>query len=177
MRKILYEEEQSLKDNRWLYVCMLTLTLAALLNLTHGIYWQVMKGIPWGQKPMSNAGIIAFTAGVFLIGCLVTWLLVSIKLNVIIDTDGVHYRFFPDSSRWLTIGKEEIIDFDVQKNNIFFRFGHHAHWFAKDKTVNVNGDFHLSLFLRNGKKIRLGSKNPEGLKWAMRRLVPKNELT
>ena len=176
MRKIYYEEEQSLKSNRWLYVCMLTLTLGALLPLIHGIYWQVVKGIPWGQKPMSDEGIIALTVVVFVIGCLVTWLLVSMKLHVIIDTEGVHYRFFPDSSKWSTISKEEIIDFEVQRKNIFFRFGHHAKWFTKAKTINVNGDFHLSLFLKNGKKIQLGSRNPEGLRWAMRKLVPKNEI-
>lgn len=155
---------------------MLTLTLGALLPLIHGIHWQVMKGIPWGEKPMSNEGIVAFTAVVFAIACFVTWLVVSMKLHVIIDAEGVHYRLFPASPKWSTFAKDEIIDFNVEKRNLFLRFGHHAKWFSKDKTVNVNGNFHLSLFLKSGKKINLGSKNPEGLKWAMRKLIPKNEI-
>lgn len=71
------------------------------------------------------------------------------------------------SPKWST-------DFDVEKKSIFFRFGHHK-WFAIGKNINVNGDFHLLLFLKNGKKIQLGSKNPEGLKWAMGKLIAKNE--
>ena len=175
MRKVYYEEEQNLRTNQWLYVCILILTLGALLPLIHGIYWQVMKGIPWGEKPMSNEGIIALAAAVFAIACFVTWITVSVKLHVIIDTEGVHYRFFPDSPRWSTIGKDDIIDFDVEEKHVFLRFGYHARWFSKIRTMNVNGNFHLSLFLKNGKKINLGSKNPEGLKWAMRKLIPKNE--
>jgi hypothetical protein len=70
---------------------------------------------------------------------------------------------------------EEILDFEVAEKKIF-RFGHHRKWFVKTKSMNVNGTFQLSLFLRNGKKLQLGSKNPEGLRWAMKKLLSKNEL-
>lgn len=153
---------------------MLALTMGALLPLIKGIHSQIVKGQPWGDKPMSDHGIIALTVVVFVICCLATWLMVSIKLHVIIDTEGVHYRFFPNEPRWTTISREEIIDFEVEKKKLF-SFGHHRKWFVKTKSMNVTGTFQLSLFLRNGKKLQLGSANPEGLRWAMRKLLPKNE--
>jgi hypothetical protein len=176
MRKIFYEEEQRLKDNQWLYVCMLTLTMAALLPLIRGMHLQIVQGEPWGNKPMSNEGIIALTVFIFLICGLVTWIMISTKLHVIIDADGVHYRFFPHEPRWCMVSKEEIMDFEVEKKNLFTLFGHHRKWFVKTKTMNVNGNFHLALFLKNGKKLQLGSRNPEGLRWAMKKLLPKNEI-
>lgn len=176
MRRIYYEEEQNLKDNRWLWVLLLIFTMGALLPLIDGMYWQVIKGQPWGDKPMSDDGIIALFIIIFIICCLVTWIMVSMKLHVIIDAEGVHYKFFPNEPKWSTISKEEIIDFDIAKKNIFSRFGHRRHWFLKTKTMNVNGTVHLSLYLKNGRKIQLGSRNPEGLKWAMKKLIPKNEI-
>jgi len=146
-----------------------------MLPLITGIYWQILKGEPWGDKPMSNEGLVALSVSVFLICCLVTWILFSMKLHVIIDAEGVHYRFFPYEPKWHLIRREEIIDFDVRKKNIFSRLGYHRKW-LKSKTMNVNGFAHLSLFLINGKKLKLGSNNPEGLKWAMRKLIPKNEI-
>ena len=176
MRLIYYEEEQNLKSNQWLYVLMLVLTMAAMLPLIHGIYLQVIKGEPWGDSPLTNEGIIALAFIIFLICCITTWIFICMKLHVIIDTEGVHYRFFPNHPKWSTIRKEEIIDFDVEKKSIFLRLVHHTKWFVKSKTLNVDGPFHLSLFLKNGRKLQLGSHNPEGLRWAMKKLIPKNEL-
>ena len=175
MRRIYYEEEQHLRNNQWLYVGMLVITMGALLPLIKGIQRQIVNGEPWGDKPMSDNGIIALTVFVFVICCLLTWLIVSMKLHVIIDAEGVHYKFFPNEPRWSTISKEEIIDFEVEKKKLL-SFGHHRKWFVKTKSMNVNGTFQLSLFLRNGKKVQLGSRNPEGLRWAMKKLLPKNEL-
>jgi len=42
--------------------------------------------------------------------------------------------------------------------------------------MNINGTIYLTLRLKNGKKLRLWSRNPEGLKWAMAKLFPKNEI-
>jgi hypothetical protein len=150
--------------------------MAALLPLIRAIHLQVVQGEPWGDKPMSNDGLIAMTIFMFSICALVTWIVVSTKLHVIIDTEGVHYRFFPHEPKWSMVSKEEIMDFEVEKKNLFALFAHHQKWFEKTKTMNVNGNFHLTLFLKNGKKLKIGSGNPEGLQWAMKKLLPKNEM-
>jgi hypothetical protein len=149
--------------------------MGALLPLIHGIYWQILRGEQWGNRPMSTVGLVALSTFVLLVCCLVTWILTAIKLHVIIDAEGVHYRFFPHEPRWQAIRREEIIDFKVEKKNILNRSVHHRKWFST-KSMNVNGSDQLLLFLINGKKLKLGSNNPEGLKWAMRRLIPRNEI-
>jgi hypothetical protein len=176
MRRIFYEEDQQLRNNPWIYVFMLAVTMSVLLPLIQGIYQQVIEGRPWGDEPMSDNALIALSVIIFALCCGVTWMLTSMKLHVIIDSEGVHYRFFPNEPRWRTIRKEEIIDFDIHKTNLFNRFGHHRQWFIKTKRMNVNGRVLLSLRLKSGKKIKLGSRNPEGLEWAMKKLITEHEL-
>lgn len=176
MRQVYYEEEQKLKDNRWLLVLLLIFVLGAIFPLVNGIYWQVIKGQPWGDKPMSDAGIISLFAIIFLICCAASWLLISMKLHFIVDSEGFHYKFFPNEPRWSTISKDEIIYFDFVKKNKLSPFGYRRHWFVKTKTMNVNGVVHLTLHLKNGRKIQFGSRNREGLEWAMKKLIPKNEI-
>src|SRR5688500_10202000 len=136
MRRILYEEEQRLRNNPWIYVFMLAITMSAMIPLIQAIYRQVLKGEPWGNEPMSNEGLFVFFFIILALCIGVTWMLASMKLHVVIDSEGIHYRFYPHEPKWTAITKEEIIDFDIEKTNIFNRFGHHKQWFTKTKRMN-----------------------------------------
>lgn len=177
MRRVYYEETQHLRNSPWIFVLTIALTLGAMLPLLRGIHQQVGKNIPWGNEPMSDQGLLALTAFIFAISCGIVWIFAMMKLHVIIDEAGVHYRFVPNEPKWSTVTREEIIDFAIEKKNLFNGFGHHRQWFIHTKTMNLNGKVLLSLRLKNGKKIKLGSQNPEGLEWAMKKLIPQPEMS
>jgi hypothetical protein len=171
-----YEEEQSLKDNHWIWVLLLAITLGALLPVVYGIYWQIFKGQPWGDESMSNYGaIIVF---IFLLFCcvLMNWVILSMKLHLKVDTEGVHYKFFPEFAKWIHISKEEIADYKIEKTNFLKSLGHRRHKFKKGKSINVNGSVLLFLRLTDGKELQLGSRDPEGLESAMKKLFSSREI-
>jgi len=175
MRRIHYEEEQRL-SNPWILVSIVAVMMAAVLPLLQGLYWQLLKGEPWGSEPMSDQGLIRFSAFILAVCGLISWLVIAMKLHVIIDDRGVHYRFFPNEPKWSAISREEIADFHIEKKNIFNGFGYRRLWFSKTRIMNLSGSVFLSLRLKNGRRIKLGSRNPEGLAMAMNKLIPENEL-
>jgi len=55
------------------------------------------------------------------------WILISMKLNFVIDMGTVRYKFFPNEPKWSLVSKDDIIDFGIAKRNIFSPLGHHRH--------------------------------------------------
>ena len=172
MSKIYYEEVQSYKQNPWTWVVLLAICLAALLSAANGLYWQLLKGEPWGD--LSNEGLILLSAFPIFLCALISWLILSVKLQVIVDTSGVSYKFFPTVPKWTKISKEEIMGFTIEKRSLANALRHLDS--EKVKSMNVKGRALMSFELTNGNKIRLGSTNPEGFAWAMKKLFSSNEI-
>jgi hypothetical protein len=168
-----HEEEQSYKQNPWTWVVLLAICLGALLSVANGLYWQLLKGEQWGD--MSDGGLILLASFPLFMCALISWLILSVKLQVVVDTSGVSYKFFPQQPKWVKISKEEIARFTVEKRNLRSAI-RHLNDSEKVKSMNVNGRAMISLELKNGKKIRLGSANPEGFAWAMKKLFSSNEI-
>ena len=173
MLRTYYEEKQSYKQNPWTWVVLLAICLGALLSVANGLYWQLLKGEPWGD--MSNEGLILLASFPLFMCALISWLILSVKLQVIVDTSGVSYKFFPKVPKWIKISKEEITGFTIEKGSLMNAL-RHLNDSEKVKSMNVNGRALMSLELKNGKKIRLGSANPEGFAWAMKKLFSSNEI-
>jgi hypothetical protein len=176
MNRKYHEEVQALRDNPWFRVLLIALTIAAVLPIGSGLYWQIFKGQPWGNEPMSNNGLIALFLLLIVVCVVVNWLLLSRKLELKIGEDGVHYRLFPQQLKWAMISKSEIADFTIERKKFpNFRI-RHAQLTKRQKIMDINGNVLLSLQLKNGQKIRLGSRNPEAVAWAMRKLFSSNEI-
>ena len=83
---ILFSEKQKFKQ-WWLWVILLIVNGVILI----GIFKQLITDQPFGDKPMSNLGLL-FTAIPLL---LITLLILNIRLNTLIKEDGIYVRFFP----------------------------------------------------------------------------------
>jgi len=84
--KILFTETQMFKQ--WL----LWLILFGINGLfLFGVVKQVIYGEQFGDKPMSNTGLLIATSLTFLL----TFLFMSFHLDTIIKKDGIYVRFFP----------------------------------------------------------------------------------
>jgi len=68
-------------DQLMIRIPMLIAWIPMLVIFGAGIYQQIIRGIPWGNHPMSDAGLIAVDAFVFLILGSTTWLLFSLRLH------------------------------------------------------------------------------------------------
>jgi hypothetical protein len=173
-----FEEVQKFRDNAWIWVIVIAVSLSSILPLANGLYWQLYKGEPWGNEPLSNNGIImVFSAVVVSLGIAAAMILLT-KLEMKIDHEGIHYRFVPIKQKWQLITKDQIAEYKlVQRFKLFQSggFGHHRNRLTKTRSFRIQGGKHLYLRLHNGEKLLLGTQNLEGIDWAMKKLMTINE--
>ncbi|WP_456313404.1 hypothetical protein [Pseudomonas shirazensis] len=82
----LFTERQRFKQ-LWLWVILLGITGLFLF----GVVKQVIYGQQFGDKPMSNTGLLIST----MLFSLFTLLFLLYRLDTLIKKDGIYVRFFP----------------------------------------------------------------------------------
>jgi hypothetical protein len=172
-----FEEVQRLRDNRWIFVLIFAIALGALLPLLYGIYWQIGQGIPWGNEPMSDSGLIAITFVVLSSMGLMAFILTNLRLEVRIDDGGIHYRMFPVKSRWRLVTPAQIAEYSFANRFKPFEsggIGHHRNLLKNTRSFRILGGKHLTVKFNDGHRLMLGTQDLTGMEWAMRKLMKKN---
>ncbi|MFD1001018.1 hypothetical protein ACFQ21_16950 [Ohtaekwangia kribbensis] len=179
MSRRYFEETQLFRQNLWVWYMFAAFSLLLIVPLLYGMYTQLILGQPWGDKPMSDNGL----AILFLLSLggwmVVAWILYSIRLEVYIDDEGVHYFYFPNSPSWKVITKDQIVSYEVrQRRNLFDMggIGYHRNRFKKLRSMTIRGSKHIRLILPGNHKVLIGTQNPEEFDRALRRLLS-NHLT
>ena len=126
-----------------------------------GIFQQIFRGIPFGNNPLSDAGLIVLT-----LVCILPLLLFSVtRLRTTIDDESITVNYFPflrKQFNWSDISEAEVIDYG-------FVGGWGIRMFTKHGTVyNVAGSKGLKIQLNNGKKYVIGTQQPDELKAYLR---------
>jgi hypothetical protein len=109
----------------------------------------------------------------------VTWIFIKSQLVVIVDTEGIKYRYPVFKPKWQIISKETISNYTLKTYDAFFDYGG---WGIKKTKKNgmcvtIQGNTGLLVELKNGKQILIGTQNKEGIEWAMKKLIqPPSEL-
>ena len=146
----IFKEVQRFKQ-WWLWSLLVGITLIPLI----GIYQQIIMGKPFGNKPMSDAGLIVFA---FIMLLFLYWFY-SLKLTTRIDEKGIYFYFFPLVKRsyaWNEVANAEVVRYGYVGWGI--RFG------SKYGTVyNTQGREGLAVELKNGKKFVIGSAKSKEL--------------
>ena len=90
----------------WVGMIFIGLIMTSIFGF--GIYRQIFQGVPFGNNPMSDNGlIITFVLTILLFICLVL-LFRFARLSTIIDQRGIEYRFFPFQLKYHKINWDEI---------------------------------------------------------------------
>jgi len=144
---------------RQLWVWALLLVLGLLFGWA--IIQQIILGIPWGNNPASDTGLILFS----LIPFGIVALFLMAKLETRIDRRGVSYRFFPVHRKWREIEWEMISRAYVRQYKPISEFGGYGIRFGIKgiRAYNVSGNRGLQLELKDGKKLLIGTRKPEEL--------------
>ena len=178
MNRPAFEEVQRLRDNRWIWVMVAVFSTAAFVPLLYGSYWQLIKGEPWGNEPLSNQGFILFFLFILLAFGIMLFILLSSRLELKIEGDGIHWKFYPIRKKWQLISKDEIQIYSLEKKFKFFApggLGYHHDRFRKLRSMRISGGSHLSLKLRNGERYLFGTQDLAGMEWAMKKLMNKTD--
>ena len=150
--KIEFKEQQKFTQ-WWLWMILLGIGIIPIF----GIYKQLILKEKFGDKPMSDLGIIIFSAFVFGLIALF-WF---IKLKTQIDHNEIRMNFYPFVKKritWNEIKSTQIINYG-------FVGGWGIRLWTKYGTIyNIKGNKGLAIELTNGEKLLIGTQKELELK-------------
>ncbi|HZL08868.1 MAG TPA: DUF6141 family protein [Prolixibacteraceae bacterium] len=165
---VFFKETQQFRQ-WWFIVAILIAIIPSMIFSIYALFQQTVRGIQVGDNPAPNAVLIVlfFAMGMML------WLFFSMKLEVSVDKDGIHYRFSPLISKTKLILKEEIHRFEIRKYSPILDYGG---WgikkrFKWGRAYNVSGNIGLQLYLKNGRKVLFGTQRSQALMYAMEKMM------
>ena len=162
--EVLFSERQSFKQ-WWLWLILLGINLLFIL----GAIKQIIGGQQFGDKPMSNEGLLIAT----ILTILLTLLFASSRLETQVKNDGIYVRFFPFIISFKYYPWDKISKSFVRKYRPLSEYGGWGlrfSFFGKGTAYNVSGDMGLQLVFNDQKKLLVGTKKPEELAEALQKI-------
>ncbi len=156
--KVEFFEEQRFTQ-WWLWIILCAITMIPV----YGIFKQIILGEPFGNKPMSDSGLVIFAIVMF--GAL--WFFSLIKMTTLINEESIRMEFFPFASKftlWKDVESAEVVNYGFIGGwgvRIGTRYG---------TVYNVKGNKGLAITLKNGKKYLIGTQKPIALEVFLDRL-------
>ncbi|MBK8554996.1 MAG: hypothetical protein IPL65_04130 [Lewinellaceae bacterium] len=138
----------------WIYVLLLGINGL----LIYGVVQQTLIGQPFGDNPAPTPLLLLFC----LIPIAISLLLWFAKLETRIDASGIHFRFWPMLRQERNIRWTDVQHITVRQYKPIREFGGWGVRYGfKGMAYNTSGDMGIEIALKNGKKILLGTQNPE----------------
>lgn len=162
--EILFTERQRFKQ-WWLWLILLGINGLFLF----GVFKQVVSGQQFGDKSMSNIGLL-ITAGLTI---LLTILFLNFRLDTLIKKDGIYVRFFPFHLKFNYYAWEKLTKSFVRQYSPIAEYGGWGlryGFLGKGKAFNVSGDKGLQLEFTDHKKLLIGTNKPDELTEALKRV-------
>ena len=159
---IVFKETQKFSQ-WWLWLILIGIGILPIL----GIYKQLIIGEKFGDKPMSDLGLIILA--VFVFSLIAMFWFVQLKTEI--DQNEIRMHFFPLVKKrvnWKEIKTAEIVNYG-------FVGGWGIRLWTKYGTVyNMNGNKGLAIELLNGKNFLIGTQKPEELTTILEKIDQKN---
>ncbi len=165
--KIIFEEEQQVIGT-WIWYLVITMT-AIIVGGTLVMVTLVERSTNEGYVPVLIAAII--------MGCVIAFI-ATIKLYTIIGESKIYYRFPPFISKEKYFGKDDIQEMMVRKYKPIREYGGYGYRFSfrSGKAFNVSGNMGLQLVFKNGKRLLIGTRRPDSMQRAIKRLKQNWEM-
>lgn len=148
--KILYQETQRFTQ-WWIWLILLTAFIWGVVDISMNLF---------EKETISNADI--WGSVIYVVTFVPVFLLfIASRLQTEISTEGVFTRFFP-FKRSSFYEWNELEKVYVRKYRPIFEYGGWG-WrgINNNKALNISGNWGLQLEFKNGKKLLIGTKNPE----------------
>jgi hypothetical protein len=172
MEKLLFKEEQ--RFSQWRLGFVLLLSFSAFIPFLYGVYSQEILNKPYGENPMSISGLIITGSFFVLIMTLVFYFFTQARLKTRITYDGIGIAFPPIMKKWKNYAPKEIEKYEVRLYKPFREFGGHGMKGKKRKfgqSYTMSGKVGLQLYLKNGRKILVGTQRKQAIEYAMEKMM------
>lgn len=121
---------------------------------------QLVYKIPFGDKPVSDTGLILMCLGYVLF----YWFFHLVRLEFSISTDGISYRFRPFHKNERNIKAEQIKSVTIEKYKPIVEYGGWGiRYGRKGLAMTTAGNRGLRIVLHSGKTLLIGVLDPEEL--------------
>ena len=155
-----FSETQKFKQP-WIWIVLLLSGVLVLGIFGIGIYRQIICGVPMGNNPMSDDGLIFITFLMLVLYAGLFYLLLSLKMTTLIDESGIRYRMYPFHFKYRQISWDQIEKCEVVEYNPLRDYGGWGiRYGKKGKAFNVAGNKGLELKLKTGEPLLLGTQKP-----------------
>lgn len=148
--------------NPWLRYSVAGLTIGFILFFIPGAVKQLVYGQPWGNKPVSDATLVA--VGIVVLGTMfaLCFFFFNLKLITLVNSQGVWIRLFPLTKEMIPF--REIVHCEPTTYNAMEEFGGWGIKYSKrGKALTIYGDKAVQLTLKNGQVLLIGSQRPKEL--------------
>lgn len=155
-----YHEEQRFANVRWLWAVLVLIILLPVL-------------LTFNEK-IDQESFVMFLLSTLFAAIPVAVILLYSKLQIKINGEGIHYKFFPSVWKWELIPKTQIESVELLTKQSFlerFECGYRRNHFANTVVMNITGKKFIRIKLVGGKKLKIGSENPEDMEHALKRLI------
>ena len=161
--------EQQKFRQRWVWLLVLGSLAPVVGGVVYGFVQQIVFGVTFGDRPMSDGALIATTIGTLIFAALVIQLLRSCVLTTRVDAQGVHVRFAPFHRRERHMPFGEIATAEaVTYKPIADYGGWGLRCGPKGRAYNVSGNRGVLLTFGDGKTLLIGSRCADDLARAIR---------
>lgn len=172
-KDVFYREVQRFRQP-WIWIVII---------FTMGLSWfsfiqQIISKVPFGARPAPDLVVIGMW---ILFGWAFPVMVYTAGLTTEIRGDGIHIRFIPFHRQYRTMPFDAIQTYEARTYRPLKEYGGWGiRYGAAGKAYNVSGNRGVQLVLLSGRKILLGSQNPEELVLAIdsaKESVRKNDKT
>ncbi|MBU2650768.1 MAG: hypothetical protein KKA81_07525 [Bacteroidetes bacterium] len=167
MTRILFKEEQ-----RFRQVWILFILIASAGLWLFFMIWQGINENLFTTKP--EAAWITLIVGI--IPVVLIFLFLKMKLITVIDQQGVGCRFTILQKSFKRFEKDDILSYEIRKYKPIQEYGGwgiRVSGGKKGTAYNVSGNMGLQLYMKNGKKFLIGTRQEVSLGRAMEKLMGK----
>lgn len=167
--EILFTESQRLTQ-WWIWLILLGINGLFLF----GVFKQIIGGQQFGDKPMSNEGLLISTGLIMAL----TLLFLNFRLDTTIKQDGIYVRFFPFHIKvkyytWDSIKKSYVRQYSALAE--YGGWGLRLGLFGNGKAYNLSGYNGLQLEFTDNKKLLIGTNKPDELTEALIKIGKLNQ--
>lgn len=163
--EVLFREEQ--RFERW-WIYLLVLGVAGFA--WYAFIRQVLLRNPPGDRPAPDWLMFM---NWLLMGVGFPWLFLSARLVVEVREDGLYYRFHPFHRRRHRLSRDEMAGAEARTYRPLLEYGGWGirYGWKGGKAYNVSGNRGVQVLLRDGRKVLFGSRRPEELDAAIRKII------
>jgi hypothetical protein len=146
--------------------------------LSFGAYQQLILDQPWGSEPNTDQGLLWILVGSILLVIAIITFITLHKITIRIDERTLSYAFNPYFFRPRVLKKGDVREIWVRKYKPIREYGGWGYRLGimKGRAFTINGFWGLQIVFSNGKKLLIGTRQPEELTKAIEQLKRNWEL-